>query len=257
MIDFMLQPFPGQRSPRAPLLGLVLLFLGCAPDRMKSMPAVMLWAWERPEDLRSIDPTRMGVAYLCQTYTLRGDRALRSPRLQPLEIPPETRLLAVTRLEVDSRQAFHPTTELRETLVQGILANLRKGVRGIQVDFDAKVSERVFYADLLKELRQRLDPALPLSITALASWALGETWLDDLPVDEVVPMVFDMGSGGPVVKAALARRAEFRAKRARRALGVGLREPLPWMPQDRRIYVFSHQPWNAARVAHVRREVVR
>ena len=53
-------------------------------DRMNDLPRVILWAWERPEDLRFINPQEIGVAFLAETIILRGDRAIIRPRLQPL-----------------------------------------------------------------------------------------------------------------------------------------------------------------------------
>ena len=60
----------------------------------------MLWAWERPEDLRFIDTDRVGVAFLAATAILRGDTVVPRPRMQPLQVPPGTTLKAVVRVEV-------------------------------------------------------------------------------------------------------------------------------------------------------------
>src|SRR5690242_9995792 len=62
-------------------------------------PAVVLWAWERPEDLRGLDAKRFAVAFLAQTLTLKGDEVIFKPRHQPLEVSPETKMMAVTRIE--------------------------------------------------------------------------------------------------------------------------------------------------------------
>src|SRR5579871_4925052 len=35
-----------------------------APADTMPLPGVMLWAWERPDDLRSVAPNEAGVAYL-------------------------------------------------------------------------------------------------------------------------------------------------------------------------------------------------
>ena len=66
-------------------------------------------------------------------------------------------------------------------------------VRGVQIDFDATLSERDAYRALIHDVRKRLGPATPLSITALASWCIGDDWLNGLPVDEAIPMLFRMG----------------------------------------------------------------
>ncbi|HET6861920.1 MAG TPA: hypothetical protein VFH91_02705, partial [Pyrinomonadaceae bacterium] len=36
-------------------------------DRMSRVPQTVVWAWERPEDLKFIDPAKIGVAYLAKT----------------------------------------------------------------------------------------------------------------------------------------------------------------------------------------------
>ena len=37
---------------------------------MSAVPLLVLWAWERPEDLRFLDPIRVGVAFLAATVRL-------------------------------------------------------------------------------------------------------------------------------------------------------------------------------------------
>ncbi len=210
----------------------------------------MLWAWERPEDLRSLDPAKVGVAYLCQTLTIQGGHLARAPRLQPLLVPPAAKLMAVTRIEVDRATTLAPSVLLRDSIADVVLHELRPGVLGIQIDFDAKRSERPFYADLLRELRKRMDPKMPLSVTALASWSFSDDWIKALPVDEAVPMCFDMGADGPFILNQLRAHRDFSDPLARHGTGVGLRQPLPWIPGGpfawRRVYVFSHQPWTTS-----------
>ena len=59
----------------------------------------MLWAWERPEDLRAVDPRTAGVAFLARTLYLSGDAVAVRPRLQPLRVAPGAPLVAVVRIE--------------------------------------------------------------------------------------------------------------------------------------------------------------
>jgi hypothetical protein len=56
---------------------------------------LVLWAWERPEDLSFIDPNEVAVAHLAGTIHLRGGAVVAVPRLQPLQVPPNTRVSAV------------------------------------------------------------------------------------------------------------------------------------------------------------------
>ncbi len=231
----------------------LLLAVACdssQTERMKPFPKLMLWAWERPEDLRSLDPAKVGVAYLCQTLTIHGDGLIRAPRLQPLRVPSGTRLMAVTRIEVDRASPITASDGLRDQIIEAVLQDLRPGVRGIQIDFDAKLLERPFYADLLRTLRQRMNAEMPLSMTALASWALFDDWIRDLPVDEAVPMCFDMGRDDRVIRDRLYRGQDFRDPLARRSVGIGLLQPPSKLPggwfEHRRVYIFNHHSWNEA-----------
>src|SRR5579884_2097798 len=77
-----------------------LLLRSTAPaDPLPALPRVMLWAWERPEDLRFIKPGSAGIAFLARTVWMDGDNVSARPRLQPLRYTPDTLLMAVVRLE--------------------------------------------------------------------------------------------------------------------------------------------------------------
>ena len=47
---------------------------------MRGLPQLVLWAWERPEDLRFINPQTTAVGFLVDTIDLRGDTVTASPR---------------------------------------------------------------------------------------------------------------------------------------------------------------------------------
>src|SRR5713101_10022926 len=70
-------------------------------DRMMRVPLVVLWAWERREDLSFIDPRQIAVAYLARTLVLSGGRVILRPRFEPLTVPERTMLIPVARLEID------------------------------------------------------------------------------------------------------------------------------------------------------------
>lgn len=103
------------------------------------------------------------------------------------------------------------------------------------------------YRDLLVGLRSELPPRIHLSMTALASWALGDAWLDGLPVDEAVPMLFRMGADDRVVRRLVEAGEDFAPVVARRSLGLAIDEPRPAVPSGRRIYLFNPRSWSPAR----------
>jgi hypothetical protein len=210
-----------------------------------ALPTLMLWAWERPEDLRGLD-RRVGVAFLAQTIRVAANGFDLDPRRQPLRVSPDTALLAVTRIETSpaSRPDHVDLNGLASTIAR--TANLPR-VAGVQIDFDAVVSERRFYTDLLRRVRPKLGPAVPLSITALASWCADDAWLAGLPVDEVVPMLFRLGPSNEAFRG-FARSAREAQPACRRAIGTSLDEQLELVRDGRRVYVFSPKAWTSARV---------
>src|SRR5215471_2873894 len=64
-------------------------------------PRIVLWAWERPENLEFIDPREIAIAFLARTIQLHADETVVKPRLQPLRFAPRTELIAVARIEAD------------------------------------------------------------------------------------------------------------------------------------------------------------
>lgn len=149
------------------LLALVLILLcGIAPHSPHiPAPGLFLWAWERPEDLRFIYSATTGVAYLAATLDLQADGSARfHSRQQPLRLPPNVSLIAVVRIESPPRYVFPKPAEVAAGLSR--LAQ-QQDVKALQIDYDARASERGFYRALLAELREKTD--LPIGITALAS----------------------------------------------------------------------------------------
>ena len=136
----------------------VILLCSVAPHSQRTPgPGLMLWAWERPEDLRFIDPATTGVAYLAATATIEHDGSVRFHfRQQPLATPLNTTRVAVVRIESPPRYVFPEPARL----IEGVLAAARqRDVKGLQIDFDARASERRFYKSLLEQLRR--STALP------------------------------------------------------------------------------------------------
>jgi Protein of unknown function (DUF3142) len=212
--------------------------------RLGAIPRLVLWAWEQPEDLRFIDARHVGVAFLASTVNLSGNKASIRPRFQRLLVPEDAKLIAVVRIEagqdatLDSRQ--------RDAVVRNVVAvSSLPRVSAVQIDFDATKSQRAFYQDVLVHLRNALPPSMPISITALASWCMGDNWIASLPIDEAVPMLFRLGAGTNEVATWLASGRDFSAPICRDSLGVSTDEPWTKLPAGRRIYVFRVKPWTA------------
>ena len=76
-----------------------LLFWPRPADPLPGFPHVLLWAWERSENLEFLDAHSAGIAFLARTVCLRDGTVSVRPRLQPLRYPPGAVLMAVVRVE--------------------------------------------------------------------------------------------------------------------------------------------------------------
>jgi hypothetical protein len=77
-----------------------------AARREGSLPKRILWIWERPEDLRELDPSSTGIAVLEETLHL-GYSMTPVARHQAILRPDRTARIAVVRIETDQRFAGH------------------------------------------------------------------------------------------------------------------------------------------------------
>jgi len=226
---------------------LLFVLAGCSRarrDPLPDLPQLVLWAWERPENLMFIVPRSTGVAFLAETITLTGDKLSNRPRLQPLRVPAETRLMAVVRIE--SRKPHQvPAAQVAGEVLR---AMEWPRVRALQIDYDAPISERGFYRDLLTEIRHRLPPAVPLEMTALVSWCSGDDWLRGLPVVDAVPMFFRMGSNHHAVT------EQLHEPLCRSSIGIATDEYFRGIPKHRRLFVFHPRAWTEADYRAILRE---
>jgi hypothetical protein len=233
-----------------------LPFAAPAPARRSSLvpdslPSLVLWAWERPEDLRTLDAD-VGVAFLAQTISVRDDGFSVDPRRQPLRVAPSAHLVAVTRIEAGPLSRLLSTDDAGQVALLIARTARLPQVVGVQIDFDATLSQRRFYRELADDLRSRLGPHTPISVTALASWCVDDRWLRVLPVDEIVPALFRMGPTNQVFRD-VGASGDWTAEECRSAVGTSLDEPLVLQPRKRRVYVFTPKPWTVASIVQARR----
>jgi hypothetical protein len=242
-----------------------LLLLALAGDRMRTgqtgtrldLPPLVLWAWDRDDDLRFIDASDTGVAFLAATLTLRGEGVVLTPRHNPLTLPQGVSRIAVVHVETDRDEPPVLSGAQLRRFVEA-LATVGEEVphRVLQIDYEAVASQRVFLIDAIAALRRRL-PGAAISVTALASWCFNEGWTARLEADEVVPMLFRMGYDGRRVRAHFANGGDFRGGECRSSLGVATDELPEALPPGRRIYVFSPRRWTASSYEMVRARIYR
>jgi hypothetical protein len=221
------------------------LFLGaalCTSLHAAAPPSIMLWAWERPGELRPL-PASIGVAFLAATIHLRDGSVQVAPRFQPLRLEPGAYRMAVTRIE--SSASPKPFSAIQRKAVVEAIADVIRSTRpdALQIDFDARASERAFYAAVIRELRTKVGTSLFLSITALVSWCGANSWLTGLPVDEVVPMTFEMGAASASAETLLRSGGDFENELCRGSIGMAAGDISFRRHHYRRIYVFAYEDW--------------
>ncbi|HEX8615376.1 MAG TPA: hypothetical protein VF800_29170 [Telluria sp.] len=242
------------------LLALLLTSLALLPLRMDSsasamrpvhpalaaLPLELVWAWERPEDLRWL-PADVGVAYVASSVLLQGDEARIYRRATPLLLAPGAARVPVLHVDMAWRQP-PVLSEAQEARVADELLRLaaQANRKVVQLDFEVRRSQRPFLARTIGAIRARLDPSIALSVTALASWCLDDYWLHDIAADEVVPMAFRMGAEQHTLRARLLQQRGFTRARCGAAIGFSTDEPMMAVREGRRYY-FSPQAWSAAR----------
>ena len=211
------------------------------------MPNKIVWAWIRPEDLRFLPPGEFGVAFLAQTIFLENSDTNPKPRRQPLDVSPGTYMIAVTRIETNKVGGKRPS--LSPEMVNKVVTLVKTtldlpDVRAIQIDFDAVVSEREFYRSMMSELRKQTPDGVTFTMTALASWCTGDSWFNDFPVDEAVPMIFRMGADEEKIKTYLSNGNDWQEPLCRGSYGVSIDDPLPrGLKPGRRTYYFKNSSW--------------
>ena|ERR1022692_2426431 len=245
-------------APLAALLAMLMLSGASAPSHVgaaKLAPRVTLWAWERPEDLRFLDSDNVGVAFLAGSVYLDQQSVVR-PRLQPLRVGEHTPVTAVVRLEPTKSTPTVFSDEYRTRLAEQIVRlSTAPQASSLQIDLDATRSQHDFYRALIGDVRRRLPASMPLSITALGSWCVGDDWMGGLPIAEAVPMLFRMGADRADIMQSLALGEDFREPLCRSSVGVSTDEPWPAPMLRRHVYVFHPRAWTAESFAAVQRRL--
>jgi hypothetical protein len=235
----------------------LLLILGltaCGPGASAPRSTLILWAWERPEDLRFAG-SEAEVAVQTGFVELSGSALAARGRRFPLKSPrpPET---ALVHVQIDRAAPLEWSPKLRARAAAAVLHYAKAfPARRVQIDFEVRASERRILLDLLADVRRGLPRGTLLSMTAIASWCETEGWLDAAPADEIVPMLFRMTQGGGALRKRLAAGGDFRNPRCRTAVGVATDSPVVRAPPGRRVYLFSPVSWTGADFEAARRSV--
>ncbi|MEO6921260.1 MAG: hypothetical protein ABI171_19930 [Collimonas sp.] len=250
---------------------------------LAALPPLMLWVWERPDDTSSwlgngarqskpaeasdtpgtsLQAQRIGVAVLDTTVLLRDGSATVRRRQQPLRLPPEwyaasgllPKAPVVTIVHIDMARGPHKpalNNKQKQLIVNAVVAAAtRSPSQVVQLDFEVMHSQKPFLADVVQRSRAALPDNVALSITALASWCVGDAWLADLPVDEIVPMAFRMATDGERMREILDQDGRLPRPECQPSLGLSLDEqPWPNKLRSQRLYLFNRTAWSATPMA--------
>lgn len=237
------------------VLCLSAALLAALPGPAAARPQTVLWVWDRPQRLADY-PAGVGLAYLHATVRLSGPTAEVRLRQWPLKPPPGAFLMPVVHVSFDNLQPA-PLDDTQQARIEAALRHAARHSRSgwVQLDLEARFSQRAAYARLLQRLQplrhaatpQR--PAVRLSITALASWCMDDAWLPAGLVDEVVPMYFRLGPDGPAIRERLQRDRQAPVPACRSAAGFMQGEPVVALQGLQRRYFFHPAAWTAADVA--------
>lgn len=237
--------------PHAPLFGLmrnlrntlVLATAGLIVGTVRAdpLPTEWWWYWDRPAHQLPVPRPGIGTAVVTTHVYFSGSRVIRVPRRSALTLPPGTVSIPVIHVEVDPAHPFAATDEQRDALRDLVVAEAVPRLPPlIQLDFEARPSQRPFWRASVQAIRERLPAQVRLSVTALASWCFGDRWLAEVPADEIVPMYFRLGKAREAFVARSA--AGIPEPRCRNAHGVADDEP-PWpvaLPGRRYVFLGQH-----------------
>lgn len=174
------------------LAGIICTTVG-ASDNNRA-PEEFWWYWDRPAAYLPMPPTGIGAAVVVMHVYLSGDSFALQPRRSALRLPDGVVTVPVIHVEVDPARPFIGNAAQRDALRDTVIDATRRGSTAlIQLDFEARRSQREFWRASVQAIKAALPNGVRLSVTALASWCYGDRWVGDTPVDEIVPMYFRLG----------------------------------------------------------------
>lgn len=191
--------------------------------------------------------SRPAVAVVDRHIWLVGDKVLIRSGARPRALAQGTQVIPVVHVEIDP---LHPPASLRPA-GPAILDAMRSAGRAstsgwVQLDLEARPSQRADYRALVHAVRTALPIEIRLSVTALAWWCRSPPWLDGLAADEVVPMFFRMGRDNAALRGIVARQPDSLHPLCRAgSAGFSRQEPFPGSvaARYRRTYWFDETAW--------------
>lgn len=223
-----------------------MLFLLFLEQAYGSQEKPVLWVWDRSDDLSQLDlafAKDYQVAPLLGTIHILANGLKVEDRHHPFLAPIQQEKMGVVRIDTPKMQVLSLHKDLIDPLVLIITSyEYRFKLNHIQLDFDAKLSERKFYNLLLRELRTQLNAKTKLSITAIASWFTDRWWRDSV-VDEIVFMFYPLQNGElNFYQNLLWNHSQFEAKQ-KISVAFSVQQPMERPAKAHRVFWFNHRAW--------------
>ncbi len=222
-----------------------------------SLAQGVAWIWPQSHGPGVSAPWRLHypeAAVLVSALVLRGQGVERSGRRLPLTLPAGVRLLPVVHVETDASAPDRLNPAQRSAILSAVRRHVATAAHGagvLQLDFEAPARQRQAYKELVADIRTLLPKTVRLSVTALAHWCTQGDWLDRLPVDEVVPMLYRLGPNAAHWRERFVDQGAGLARRCQGpAMGFATHEPPPTalLARTPRAYWFDERLWgNPAR----------
>lgn len=221
---------------------------------------IVIWVWERPENLYFLKENNITFAYLSGTVTKKDENIEYYPRRQPLRIPDNSKTITVVRIEDKSdihEFSNQDLLDISEYIVRS--CQERETNLSCQIDFDATESQIDFYKKLVVSVREQLPKNTKLSVTALVSWCtIDNPWFVDLPLDEVVPMFFRLGKDENLYWQKIKDGSLKINSVCQKSVGIATDEPVPNKVylENKPIYIFNNVYWSPANWAIIKSEIL-
>ncbi len=212
---------------------------GCLYWRQST--TLVLWSWQRADDLSFVDKGVV-VAPLVASIFVDKNGVSVQPRTNVLKLAKKTQIIPVIRLEIPPH--IHVNDVHIDTIVHRInsfIVSCKSDA--IQIDFDAAKSQRLLYEKLLTKLHVSL-PNIKISITALASWCVGDTWIDKLPITHAVPMLYNLGAHADDFKKYFTDKKKWKAAKCQCHIGFEESDIFTKPPRGWHVYVFNNKAWS-------------
>ena len=213
---------------------------------------LVLWSWQRKDDLSFVDKDVV-VAPLVASIFVDKNGVSVQPRGNVLKLSENVQISPVIRLEISPN--VHVTDAHIDTMVHHIKSFIVSCKSdAIQIDFDAAKSQRSLYEKLLTKLHVSL-PNIKISITALASWCVGDTWIDKLPITHAVPMLYNLGEHADDFKKYFTDKKKWKAAKCQGCIGFEESDVFVKPPRGWHVYVFNNKAWSVHSYKNVREKL--